>query len=196
MSDYVKTYDRQTGRAAQYVPNNRIGQVVNIIRDANRDGGPVNVIGHSYGGPDAYNAVAIANRQGLHVDNLITLDPVGGPTNRVLGMASPERWMNVHTTPDRPDLSDWLTTLAPLAHKPSALPIAQADQNIELRLNHRDVEGMMGQSRARAVLDGSRQRPPDRAEAFYRPATAQALHDNLPMMDWIRRRQAQATAAK
>jgi pimeloyl-ACP methyl ester carboxylesterase len=190
MSEYVKDYARQTGRPVQYVPNNRVGQVVNAIREANRDGGPVNVIGHSYGGPDAYNGVARANRMGMRVDNLITLDPVGGPGNKVVGQAQPGQWVNVHATASQPDRSDWVASMPFVAHKPSALPVAQATHRSELTLNHRDVEGMMRQSGARSVLDRSRQVPASPADAFSSFPTAQALQDNLPMMDWIQRREA------
>ena len=192
MSEYVKDYACQTGRPVQYVPNNRVGQVVNAIRDANRNGGPVNVVGHSYGGPDAYNAAAIANRQGLRVDNLITIDPVSGPSRRVIGTAQPGAWLNLQAHSDHPDFSDRLTGIPWFAHKPSALPIAQADQSAVLKANHRDVEDLMAKGGGRELLDRSRKIPPNPAAAFYRPPTAPELHDNLPMMAWIRRRQAQA----
>jgi pimeloyl-ACP methyl ester carboxylesterase len=189
MSEYVKDYVQQTGRPVRYVPNNRVGQVVDAIREANRDGGPVNVIGHSYGGPDAYNGVARANQMGMRVDNLITLDPVGGPANQVVGVARPGRWMNVQAQPDQPDFSDRIASFPFLAHKPSALPVAQATDQFDLRLNHRDVEGMMQQSGARSVLDKSRQAPVDPADVFSSFPPAQALRDDLPMMDWIRQRE-------
>jgi thioesterase domain-containing protein len=195
MSEYVKDYAAQTGRPTQYVPNARVGQVVNAIRDANRSGGPVNVVGHSYGGPDAYNAVAIANRQGLHIDNLITLDPVSGPIGRVVGPAHPDTWVNVHAEPRRPDNSDRITSIWGVSHKPSNLPVQQAEQT-QAALNHRDVEGMMQQSGARARLDLSRQVQEEAADAFGRPQTAQDLHDNMPMMEWIRRRQADARGSR
>lgn len=194
MSEYVKDYAAQTGRPTQYVPNSRVGQVVNAIRDANRKGGPVNVVGHSYGGPDAYNAVAIANRRGLHVDNLITLDPVSGPIGRA--RPGPQAgWMNIYAHPHDPDFSDGITSLWAVSHKPSTLPVQDAEQVTE-PLNHRDVEGMMNRSGARAHLDRSRQIPATSADAFSRPPTAQDLHDNLPMMEWIRRREAKGQASQ
>ncbi|MEO8113666.1 MAG: hypothetical protein ABI655_04735, partial [Phenylobacterium sp.] len=74
MHDYAKDYERETGRPTRYIPNNRVDDVVEAIREGNATGGPVNVIGHSYAGPDAYNSAARARREGLHVDNLVTLD--------------------------------------------------------------------------------------------------------------------------
>ena len=196
MSAYVKDYARQTGRPVQYYPSGRVGSVVNAIRDANRADGPVNVVGHSFGGPDAYAAVARANRQGLRVDNLITLDPVNGPSGRIAGQARPGRWMNVAAQPDQPDQSDRITGVRPFAHKPSALPTEQADNPVNVRLNHRDVEGMMQQSGARGLLDRSRERPSGPEAAFYSPPGADELRDNLPMMDWMRLRRAAAAGGR
>ncbi|MBS0359830.1 MAG: hypothetical protein JSR98_00510 [Proteobacteria bacterium] len=199
---YADAYRAETGRPTVYLPNARIGQVVDAIRDANLDGGPVNVVGHSWGGPDAYNAVAQATGQGLRVDNLITLDPVKGPIGEDHGPHGAGRWLNVQASPSRPDYTDWLANRPPFSAKPSGLPVAAADQNVGLDVNHRDVDAMMRFGGARDLLDQSRSAnpPPTVAAAPVSvPAqppltswpTAQQLHDNQPMMDWIRARQAQ-----
>lgn len=66
--DYAKTFQAETGRRTRYFPNARVKDVVAAIRDGNATGGPVNVVGHSYGGLDAYNASMLARRQGMRVD--------------------------------------------------------------------------------------------------------------------------------
>lgn len=204
MRGYADDYRAATGRPTVYLPNARIGHIVDAIRAGNFDGGPVNVVGHSWGGPDAYNAVAQATGQGLRVDNLITLDPVKGLIGEYDGPHGAGRWLNVQVAPSKPDYTDAITSIPPFSAKPSNLPTANADQDVQLDLNHRDVDAMMRLSGARDLLDQSRSANPPPAVArsaspsaprdpfVTGPPTAQDLHDNLPMMDWIRARQAQA----
>lgn len=192
MRQYAEQYAAETGRPTLYFPNARTAAVVDAIARAAASGGPVNVIGHSYGGPDAYAAVARANRAGVRVDNLVTLDPVSGPSAAIRGVARPGTWMNVRAEADRPDQSDWIADRRPFSYKPSALPVEQADRAVSVRLNHRDVDEMMRQSGARALLDASRRSPADPGEVLSAPPTADELHDNLPMMEWMRRRQGDA----
>lgn len=197
MKDYAKDYATQTGRPTRYFPNGAVDQVENAIREGVANGGPVNVVGHSWGGPDAYNAVARANRDGLPVANLVTLDPVGGPSRAVEGPVHPGTWMNVNAAPIHPDYTDWIASFPLLAHKPSDLPVQQADEPVDLQLNHRDVDDMMRRSGARALLDGSRQLDGagrDTGAQAGQTFAAQGLQDNLPMMDWIRQREAELQA--
>ncbi len=195
MDGYAKDYRAQTGRPTRYLPNSHILQIVDAIREGNERGGPVNVVGHSWGGPDAYNAVAQAAARGLHVDNLITLDPVSGPFGGYDGPPRAKTWLNVTAAPSHPDYTDQVTTFPGLAHKPSRLPIDLADQSATLDLNHRDAGQMMAHSGGRALLDQSRQFSPSEGANLTSlgtwPPTAQSLHDNLPMMDWMRARQAE-----
>jgi len=158
----------------------------------------VNVVGHSWGGPDAYDAVAAAHRAGYRVDNLITLDPVSGPTGMLhtpTGPTGAKAWMNVHGAPTHPDYTDDITNVTLLSKKPARLPVQRADRSVDVDLNHGDVDGMMRQSGARAVLDASRRLTSvdsdDAPGQFGRPPSLRELHDNLPMMDWIRAREAQ-----
>jgi len=199
MRDYAEAYARQTGRPTRYFPNARIGGVVDAIQQGDANGGPVNVVGHSWGGPDAYNAVARANAAGLPVDNLITLDPVSGPSRAVEGVAHAGTWMNVYGHPVQPDFTDQIASFPWLAHKPSDLPVPLADEPINVRLHHGDAEGMMQQSGARELLDRSRRFDVPRVgagpQSGWSPA-AQALHDNLPMMEWMRQRQAELRAQR
>jgi hypothetical protein len=60
---------------------------------------------------------------------------------------------------------------------------------VNVRLNHRDVDEMMRQSGARTLLDNSRRAPADPGAVFNAPPTEDQLHDNLSMMEWMRRRQ-------
>jgi pimeloyl-ACP methyl ester carboxylesterase len=154
LAHYARRYAAQTGRRVVYAPNARIWKVRDAIRAAANAGETVSLIGHSWGGPDAWRAAAWAARNGLPVARLITLDPVGGPLPRRFEEPLPAPWLNVHARPSTPDRSDWLTTLWPYARKPSGLPVALATRHVALDLNHWNVAGMMERSGARRWLDG------------------------------------------
>jgi pimeloyl-ACP methyl ester carboxylesterase len=122
------------------------------IQLAAQAGESIGLIGHSWGGPDAWRAAAWAARGGLPVRALVTLDPVGGPLPRRFEGPLAVPWLNVQAQPSSPDRSDWLTSLRPYARKPSGLPVALATRHVVLDLNHRDVAGMMDLSGARRWL--------------------------------------------
>jgi pimeloyl-ACP methyl ester carboxylesterase len=192
MKGYADSYAKQTGRPTRYLPNGRIGQIADAIREGNADGGPVNLVGHSWGGPDVYDAAALATAKGLKVDNLITLDPVSGPSHAPHGPQHAGTWMNVVGSPSQPDRTDWITNFPGFSQKPSNLPIQQADQTVSVDRNHGDVDGMMRDSGARALLDRSRQlAPADSTDADMSASRPGPLNDDLPMDDWIAARQAQ-----
>jgi thioesterase domain-containing protein len=152
---YAARYAEETGRPTAYLPNARVRRIVRLIASAS-EAGPVNVIGHSWGGPDAYKAVVRARRRGLRVDTLITLDPVGGPIHRIAREVPDVFWLNVEARPSQPDDSDRLTLRRPFARKPSRLPVEAAHRHVVLDLNHWNVAAMMTLSGARARLDASR----------------------------------------
>jgi len=173
MHDYADRYQEQTGRPTRYLPNDRVGQVVEAIRQADTSGGPANVVGHSFGAPDAYNAAAVAVRQGLPVANVITLDPVSGPSGGVAGSLGGTPWLNVQATTRRANPSDMVTHIPFVSAKPSYLPVGDATHSVAVEAHHEDVDAMMRRSGARATLDRSRQIP-----------------DNLDTATWMRRRNA------
>jgi pimeloyl-ACP methyl ester carboxylesterase len=133
----------------------------------------VNVVGHSYGGPDAFNATVRAGREGLRVDNLVTVDPV------TAFRAAPERgrpagfWMNVDATPSSRDGSDRLARIPFFAGIPSRLPTDRADRRPAISAHHKDVDTLMVRSGAREVLDASRRPKMD------------ILSDEQPINDWM-----------
>jgi len=152
---YAANLAASTGRPVLYVPNARPARLRHAIEAAARRGDVVNLIGHSWGAIDAFQAAASALRRGVAVANLVTLDPVSGPWRRPLAWPGGAFWLNVRASPSRPDRSDRLTQRRPLAHKPSRLPLTAADRNVILDLHHWDVESMMRLSGARALLDDS-----------------------------------------
>ncbi|WP_397420452.1 hypothetical protein [Phenylobacterium sp.] len=176
LRQYKDAYAKETGRRVAYFPNARTGEVVEAIRAANRLGGPVNVVGHSYGGPDAFNATVRAGREGLRVDNLVTVDPV------TAFRAAPERgrpagfWMNVDATPSSRDGSDRLARIPFFAGIPSRLPTDRADRRPAISAHHKDVDTLMVRSGAREVLDASRRPKMD------------ILSDEQPINDWMKTR--------
>ena len=157
VANYAARFARETGRPGLYFPNARTRTLRRAIAAAARAGDAVSLIGHSWGGPDAWRAAAWAARNGWPVGKLITLDPVGGPLPRRFRASLPTPWLNVGTRPSSPDRSDRLTSLAPFARKPSGLPLTLATRHVALDLNHRDVAAMMALSGARAWLEGGSQ---------------------------------------
>jgi pimeloyl-ACP methyl ester carboxylesterase len=149
---YAARFAAGTGRAVLYVPNARTARLRRAILAAARRREAVNLIGHSWGAIDAFDAAAGALRNGIAVSNLVTLDPVSGPWRRPAAWPGGAFWLNVDAQPSRPDRSDRLTQRRPLAHKPSRLPLGAADSTVTLDLNHWDVEGMMRLSGAAARL--------------------------------------------
>ncbi|WP_397404456.1 hypothetical protein [Phenylobacterium sp.] len=174
LRQYKDAYAKETGRRVAYFPNARTGEVVEAIRAANRLGGPVNVVGHSYGGPDAFNATVRAGREGLRVDNLVTVDPV------TAFRAAPERgrplgvWTNVKAAPAAPDLSDWITNRGIFSSNPSRLPVDEATAQNSVAGSHKNVDLMMREGGGREALDASR-----------RPK-ADILSDTQPMGAWTK----------
>lgn len=154
MRAYADDYAAETGRPTLYSPNARVGALLRRLR-ATPSPEPLNLIGHSWGALDAYNLAAKAQRCGIAVDNLITLDAVGGLIGRVTGPIQAAHWLNVATAPESLDGSDRLTQLPPWSRKPSRLPTAHADADANLDLHHWDVGGMMRPSQARRRLDDS-----------------------------------------
>lgn len=180
MREYAGIYARETGRNVRYFPNARVGAVVDAIRIANTSGGPVNILGHSYGGPDAYNASVRAKREGLRVDNLVTLDPVTAFFAKPQKGRPVDTWTNVKAAPDMADGSDWLTRVPPFSENPSRLPTGSADYRSVVGFHHGDVEMMMRQSGARDALDASRRSKVD------------ILSDRQPIQAWMKIRTAGA----
>lgn len=174
--DYAKTYAKETGRPTRYFGNARVDEVLGAIRDANATGGPVDVVGHSYGGPDAYSAAVRARREGLRVDNLLTLDPVTAFFAKPQKGRAAGSWINVKAVTDRPNTSDRITHIPVLSENPSRLPTGVADRHASVEAHHEDVESMMRHGGARGILDASRQLP------------APVLSDKQPINDWMKAR--------
>jgi pimeloyl-ACP methyl ester carboxylesterase len=153
MRAYAAAYAGETGRPTLYFPNGRKRRVLRAIA-RHQDGGPVNLIGHSWGAIDAYNVAVQARRRGLRVDNLLTVDPVGGRflLARPRQGERPGNWTSIVAEPPVHDQSD---RMAVLGGKPSRLPIVEADRQCRVEANHFDVEAMMAAG-GRAVLDASR----------------------------------------
>ena len=76
---YARDYAAATGREVRYLPNARVGRAKRLMRAAAASGRAVRIVGHSWGAPDAYRAVATLVAEGLPVDLLVTLDPIDGP---------------------------------------------------------------------------------------------------------------------
>ncbi len=153
LADYARQYAAQTKRRVIYVPNARSLRVRAAIEAAAQTDEAISLIGHSWGGPDAWRSAAWASRNGFSIRSLITLDPVSGPLPCRFEDCAPAPWLNVLAQPTRRDRSDRLTTLWPWARKPSGLPVARASRHVRLDINHWNVAAMMELSGARAWLD-------------------------------------------
>lgn len=152
---YAVAFAARTGRPVLYLPNARPERLRRALRiGAGRDT-VINLVGHSWGAIDAYEAAAWAARRGIAVANLVTLDPVSGPLRRPSAWPGGAAWLNVALEPSSLDPSDRLTLRRPLANKPSRLPLSDAAPSLVLDLHHWDVGGMMRLSGAQDRLEGS-----------------------------------------
>ena len=142
-------------RPALYLTWGQQRAIVAAIRSAAKAGGPINLIGHSLGAATAFMA---AKESHVHIDNLITVDPVLGITPTSLSIVGGEKpsnvgnWANVTATPKSWDLSD---AVAFAGGKPSALPIEKADSDIDVLTHHYDFSGMFDKVNALNLIDQS-----------------------------------------
>lgn len=175
MKSYYDRYLDAADGPAEYYTHLSVPSIVGAIKRANDQGIPVDVIGHSYGGTAAFNAVVQAGQRGYRVRRLITVDPVGrlsmsdGPP--VSGSVS--TWTNISANPLSANLSD---IVAAIGGKPSSVPTAYADEDFTVRRHHQDLAGMMRD----ADIDIA-----SSAGADF------ALSDDLDGREWSRRRNAQ-----
>jgi len=156
---YATRHAARTGRSTLYLPNARPRRVRRAIETAARQARPINLIGHSWGAVDAFEAAAASLRGGLPIASLVTLDPVSGPLRRPSDWPGGAFWLNVTLAPPSPDYTDVLVHWRPFASKPSRLPIAAADKHVVLKRRHWDVEGMMRLSGARERLERAVAKP-------------------------------------
>ncbi len=181
MRDYADRYAAETGRPTEYFGNAKTGQVMRVVREANATGGPVNLVGHSWGGTDAYNVASQARREGLRIDNVLTLDPVGGGlrlAGRDPGRPEPGTWTNVTANPRQVGFAD---LVAAIGGKPSELPLGEASQYSSVRAGHEDVDAMM-RAGGRATLDESRR--------------LIEVDDAMPTPEWVAGRNAQVARGR
>ena len=102
------------------------------------DGEPINLIGHSLGGATAADVAATSSRR---IDNLITIDPVGGPLPNVDAIRkNTDMWINVNAAPTNPNFSD---AVAKTGGKWGDSPRGQADSFITADQNHANFGRMM-----------------------------------------------------
>jgi hypothetical protein len=79
-------------------------------------------------------------RTGMHVDKLITVDPVGTQSIADGLRGTVGQWINVTTTPSQPDRTD---RVANLGGKGGRLPVDQDDENYSVDTNHGKFGQMM-----------------------------------------------------
>lgn len=152
---YATDFAARTGRPVAYLPNARPAALRRALRAAAGRAVAINLVGHSWGAVDAYEAAAWASRRDIAVANLVTLDPVSGPFRRPSAWPGAAAWLDVALAPSSLDDSDRIALRRPLAHKPSRLPLGAATTRLVLDLHHWDVAGMMRLSGAEDRLERS-----------------------------------------
>ena len=92
--------------------NNSTG-IIKTINSIRRDKpcGPINLIGHSFGGNTAVDIAAALGAKGVLVDTLITIDPVSFPWSRSSVGANVGQWININAAPDSTDYSDLVASI-------------------------------------------------------------------------------------
>jgi pimeloyl-ACP methyl ester carboxylesterase len=168
VADAARDRAAETGRPVLYFANGRLGRVRRAIAADSRRGENVCLVGHSWGGPDAWRAAAWAATRGLPVDALITIDPVAGPLHWIFKGELACPWLNVVAAPTTPDRSDRLTELRGLSRKPSGLPTVLATREVVLDLHHGNVAGMLALSDAWRWVDAARAQADDGGKSIAR----------------------------
>jgi RHS repeat-associated protein len=134
ISHIVEDYAKQHG--GFYASFTDKAQLATMLKMLTARGEPINLIGHSLGGRAA---IALAYTNGIKVDQLITIDPVGW----VLGSRKGKdigHWVNVTTKPESSDESDWI---AWAGGQTSSSTTKEADENFISGRHHEDFPGMM-----------------------------------------------------
>lgn len=104
-SEIVKSYEKEYARinAGQrdsiYFEHSQREEAIKAIQEAKKKNPcePINIIGHSWGGASAAAVSQELSNQGIQVDLLVTVDPVGREYSRKEGKA--KIWQNINATP-------------------------------------------------------------------------------------------------
>lgn len=185
--DYSKNFKKNGGDAEYYI-HWRGGDIVKAIERANREGIRPDLVGHSWGGTSAYNAAREAQKRGLAIRELVTVDPVGTfmDSDTEFHPQNVGKWVTVRAIPDKPDVSDGVARVGwgkPKGREidadgrwPSHVPEQRADRMTFVKRNHRDFAGMMDDA---GIADDLRKPSPYSAE---RPK------DESTVGEWMRTR--------
>jgi len=113
--------------------------ILNAVRSAAL-GQRVNVIAHSYGAHTVGLGLGMMAPTGIHVDRLITIDPVGRSLVPDTLHNAVGTWVNVSSDPSDTNRSD---VVAILGGRGGHLPSGSADANYSVTTHHRDFKAMM-----------------------------------------------------
>lgn len=102
-------------------------------------GGPIILVGHSWGGPQAYELARDLTDRGNSVIGLFTADPV---SSKPSGARPRTFWVNVAAASRSPNLSDHI---AKFGGKPSQLPVRTADIDATGAGHHEELASIMQQ---------------------------------------------------
>jgi pimeloyl-ACP methyl ester carboxylesterase len=140
VANYVESFrGAHPDSDVRYFPWDDCDGLLNTIRSA-PSGAKVNVVGHSYGADTAAYCIGYMAPTGIHVDKLITIDPVGRTPIPDGWRSGASTWINVAANPSVPNGSD---TVAAWGGKGGRLPTEQADANYKLDTNHAEFTTMM-----------------------------------------------------
>jgi pimeloyl-ACP methyl ester carboxylesterase len=134
-NDFRDNYDRN----ARYLSWQDMDGILDAIRGA-APGQRVNIIAHSYGAHTVGLGVGMMAPTGIHVDKLITIDPVGRSLNPGTLRGAVGTWVNVASDASDPNFSDMVATLG---GKGGHLPADSADANYTVDTNHGNFAAMM-----------------------------------------------------
>jgi thioesterase domain-containing protein len=153
----VSSYAQDRGNFAAWTQDNRIQDYIEIARALRQ---PVVLIGHSWGGDAAFDAARYADRRGIDVNLLVTIDPVDSShdhtrqeaitLNRNLGGL----WVNVQATRylAEPNFSD---RVAGWGGRMSDGAQAQADIYVRRDVHHEDFVAMLREAQVEQLVAGT-----------------------------------------
>lgn len=154
--EIVQNYERINrveGRDTQYFAHGEFAEAAAAAAAARDKGEPLNIVGHSLGGR---NAILVANslaEQGIVVDNLITIDPVGEPFGGTSDGSNIRNWVDVTATPSNRDWSDAVASAGRFTMGTTDTSAANTRLNVDT--NHDEFKIMMDAANVPAIIDQS-----------------------------------------
>ena len=143
--DYAARADANSDNDIRVFSYDELPDALAAANEPLQTGEPLNVIGHSLGGPAA---IELTGRSENAVTNLVTIDPVGSAAQGERGNAS--NWTNVTARPTDRNVSDTVASAGRAMF--GTTDTSRADVEISTTANHGSFSRMMRESNLDGVI--------------------------------------------